>query len=249
VKHVMALIAAGSLACASIAATTDDAREDRWAQEVAPGIVVGDAVFLATPTRARVLAILTMPNGAPKGGVIVIHGLGVHPDYGMIGGVRTLLADAGYATLSVQMPVLAAGATRQDYRVTLPAAGERIAAAVAYLRGKGIAKIAIVSHSMGATMTDAFLARPDAARIDAWVPVGMLIEFTTPPGEQVLDVIAESDLPEVASAAPLRAQRLRGDACSRAVTIAGADHYFESRQKELAAAIAPFLDRAFSERC
>jgi hypothetical protein len=59
----------------------------------------------------------------PKAGVIVVHGLGVHPDFGMVGGLRTRLADAGYATLSVQMPVLPAGATRDDYAVTLPVAG------------------------------------------------------------------------------------------------------------------------------
>ena len=84
----------------------DDAREDRWASEVVPAIVVGDAVWLATPSRAKVLAILTLPARPPTAGVIVVHGLGVHPDYGMIGGLRTLLADSGYATLAVQMPVL-----------------------------------------------------------------------------------------------------------------------------------------------
>jgi alpha/beta superfamily hydrolase len=181
--------------------------------------------------------------------VIVVHGLGVHPDFGMIGGVRTLLADAGYATLSVQMPVLAAGATRADYAVTLPAAGERLAAAGAFLRAKGIATIAIVSHSVGATMADAFLARPQTARVDAWVPVGMLIDFSIAPREPVLDVVAERELPEVAAVAPLRAKRLPRDTCSRTLTIAATDHYFESRQKVLAAAIAAFLERVFAGSC
>jgi len=242
-------VAAPSMATAMAQPAFDGAREDRWAQEVVPGIVVGDAVFLATPSRAKVLAILTMPAAAPKGGVVVVHGLGVHPDFGMIGGVRALLADAGYATLSVQMPVLAAGATREDYLGTLPAAGERIAAAIALLRAKGIARIAIVAHSVGATMTDAFLARPGAARIDAWVPVGMLVDFSAPPREPVLDVVAESEFPEVAAAVPLRAKRLPREGCSRSMTIGGADHYFESRQKELSAAIAAFLDRVFAGGC
>jgi len=227
----------------------DDAREDRWASEVVPAIVVGDAVWLATPSRAKVLAILAMPAGPPRGGVIVVHGLGVHPDFGMVGGVRALLADAGFATLSVQMPVLAAGATREDYEVTLPAAAERLAAAIAFLRAKGIDRIAIVSHSVGATMANAFLARPDAPRIAAWVPVGMLADFAVSPKEPVLDVVAESELPQVAAAAPLRAKRLPRDGCSRALTIAGADHYFDQRQKELAAAIAAFLDRVFAQGC
>ena len=167
----------------------------------------------------------------------------------MIGNVRVRLADAGYATLSVQMPVLAAGASRDDYRITLPAAGDRIGAAIAFLRTRGIEKIAIVSHSMGATMVDAYLARPDAARIDAWVPVGMWVDFALPPKEPVLEVVAERELAEVDAAAPLRAKRLPRDGCSRKVIIEGADHYFESRQKELAAAIAAFLDRVFNNSC
>lgn len=249
-RGLPALLAAALLIVRAAAAPAiDDAREERWAQEVIPSIVAGDAVFLATPSRSKVLAILTLPAGAPKGGVVLVHGLGVHPDFGMIGGVRVFLADAGYATLSVQMPVLAAGATREDYVVTLPAAGERLAAAVAFLRAKGIAKLAVVSHSVGATMTDAFLARPDAPRIDTWVPVGMLIDFSTPPREPVLDVVAESELPQVVAALPVRTKRLPRDGCSRTLTIAGADHYFEQHRKELSAAIAAFLDRAFGGNC
>jgi hypothetical protein len=243
---LVVLIAVLAAVPAAGAPTIDNAREDRWAQEVVPSIVVGDAVWLATPSRAKVLAILTIPTDPPKGGVIIVHGLGVHPDFGMIGGVRTFLADAGYATLSVQMPILAAGATRADYVVTLPAAGERLAAAVAFLRAKGIAKLAIVSHSVGATMTDAFLARPDVPRVDAWVPVGMLIDFSTAPRGPVLDVVAERELPEVAAIEPARAKRIPRDACSRSVTIAGTDHYFESQLKELSATIAAFLDCAFA---
>jgi pimeloyl-ACP methyl ester carboxylesterase len=227
----------------------DYARENRWAQEVVASIVVGDAVWLATPLRAKVLAILALPSGVPKGGVVVIHGLGVHPDFGMIGGIRSYLVEAGYVTLSVQMPVLAAGASRDDYSITLPDAAGRIGVAIAFLRTKGIVNIAIVSHSMGATMADASLAREDAAKVDAWVPVGMFTDFASPPKEPILDVMAENELAQVVAAAPKRAKQLPRDACSGQVTISGTDHYFEVRQKELAAVIAAFLDRVFSGRC
>ena len=224
-------------------------REGRWAQEIVPALVVGDAVYLATPARSKVLAILTEPAGKTKGGVIVLHGLGVHPDWGLNGALRTSLADAGFTTLSVQMPVLAADATRADYGVTMPEAGDRIAAAIAYLRGRRVARVAIVSHSLGATMADAYLARPDALPIDAWAPVGMLVAFAVPPKEPVLDVVAGNDFDEVSAAAPFRKPKLPHDGCSHDVTIAGTDHYFDNRQKELAAAIAAFLDRAFSGGC
>jgi alpha/beta superfamily hydrolase len=227
----------------------DYGREERWAQEVVPAIVEGEAVWLATPSRPKVLAILTTPAEALRGGVIVIHGLGVHPDYGLVSGVRTGLAEAGYTTLSVQMPVLPAGATRDDYRVSIFGAGDRIAAAIALLRHKGVARIAIVSHSLGATMVDAYLARTDASTVDAWVPVGMLVDFATPPKEPVLDVMAESDLIQVAVAAQMRLPRLPHDLCSRQLTIAGTDHTFENRQKELTAAIDAFLQKVFGGHC
>jgi hypothetical protein len=241
--------ALGMLVGAHAAFAADYAREERWAQEVVPALVVGDAVYLATGTRAKVLALLTQPPGAPKGGVVVVHGLGVHPDWGLNGGVRALLADAGYTTLSVQMPVLAAEATRDDYSITLPEAGARIAAAIAYLRGKGVARVAIVSHSFGATMVRAYLARPDALPIDAWAPVGMFGAFVLPLKEPVFDVVAERDFADVLAAAGPRARDLPNDACSRQATIADTDHYFDQRQKELAVAIAAFLERTFSGKC
>jgi len=224
-------------------------REGRWLQEVVPALVVGDAVYLATPARPKVLAILTEPAAPTKGGVVVLHGAGVHPDWGLIGALRTNLADAGFTTLAVQMPVLAADATRADYDVTLPEAGDRVAAAIAYLRSHGVAKVAIVAHSMGATMADAYLARSDALPIDAWVPVGMLVAFAAPPKEPVLDVVAANDFDEVKVAAPIRKPKLPRDGCSREVTISATDHYFANAPKELAAVVAAFLGRVFAGRC
>ena len=224
----------------------DQAREERWAREVVPSIVVGDPVYLATAASPKVLAILTVPAGAAAGGIVVVHGLGVHPDWGLIGGIRSALADAGYVTLSVQMPVLDANATRDDYAATLPEASERIASAVAYLRARGIAKIAIVSHSMGASMANAYLARQ---AVDAWAPIGMFGPFATPPKEPVLDIVAETEIAPVRETAPARVSTLPKDACSRQITIAGADHYFDRQQKELVAAISAFLERAFGGRC
>ena len=224
----------------------DQAREERWAREVVPSIVVGDPVYLATAASPKVLAILAVPAGAAAGGIVVVHGLGVHPDWGLIGGIRSGLADAGYVTLSVQMPVLDANATRDDYAATLPEASERIASAVAYLRARGIAKIAIVSHSMGASMANAYLARQ---AVDAWAPIGMFGPFATPPREPVLDIVAETEIAPVRETAPARVSTLPKDACSRQITIAGADHYFDRQQKELVAAISAFLERAFGGRC
>jgi alpha/beta superfamily hydrolase len=237
-----------SLHAGRVGAATDYAREQRWAAEIVPAILVGEAVYLPTPSQPRVLALYTSVAN-PKGGVIVVHGVGVHPDWGLIGGMRTGLADAGFATLSVQMPVLAASAARDDYVALFPEASERIAAAIAFLKDRGIDRIAIVSHSMDASMVNAYLARPDAARIDAWVPVGMLTDFATLPKEPVLDVVADNDFREVREAVRRRARQLLPGTCTKQVAIAGTDHYMENQQKELVNAIVPFLKRAFAGGC
>lgn len=240
------------LACAvfdACAVSADYAREDRIVAEIVPAIVVGDAVYLVTPRRPRVLAILTMPDARPIGGAVIVHGLGVHADWGLINGLRTDLADAGVATLSVQMPVLAADASRVDYAALYPEAGERIAAAIAFLRTRGIEKIAIVAHSLGAVMTNAYLASSAATSVAAWVPIGMQGDLAAAPRQPVLDVIAQNDLPEVLGVAAARANELPRDACSRQITIAGADHFMANRRKELAETVMRFLAAVSAGRC
>jgi len=214
-----------------------------------PAIVVGDPVYLATSRRPSVLAILTMPEGRPVGGVVIVHGLGVHADWGLINGLRTDLSEAGIATLSVQMPVLAADASRADYAALYPEAGERIAAGLAFLRGRGIGRIAIVAHSLGAVMADRYLASSGGGGVAAWVPIGMQGDFAAVPRQPVLDVIAQSDVPEVLDVAPIRAKGLPRDACSRQITIPGTDHFMANRRKELAQDIGTFLARVFDARC
>jgi hypothetical protein len=83
-------------ACAFADAGVDYIREGRWSQEVLATLVVGNPSPQHTAT-PRILALHTELS-ARRGSVIIVHGLGVHPDWD-IGGVRTLLAEAGYATL------------------------------------------------------------------------------------------------------------------------------------------------------
>src|SRR5215510_2779506 len=156
----LALAAAGLLAGLVIGAPAlgqaDYLREKRLADEIAPGIVVGDSVWLELKLGRKFLAIYT-PNPKAASGVVLAHGLGLHPDWGLIGVLRSQLSEQGYATLSIQMPVLAAGVKADRYAPLFPEAAERLAVAVAWLRGQGLKKVAVVSHSMGARMTNHFL--------------------------------------------------------------------------------------------
>ena len=236
------LLSVASLHCF---AQADYAREQRWADEITPAILVGDPVQLMLPAGRKFLGIYT-PNSKARAGVVVIHGLGVHPDWGLINPLRSQLSEQGYATLSVQMPVMASDAPGSSYPPTFPEAAERIGVAVNHLRSKGYKKIAIVSHSLGTRMTNVFLNRTDAPSIDAWVAIGLSGEYTKPEmfKAPVLDLYGEKDLPAVLEAAAIRANAIRNIRGSAQISVAGADHFFNGLDNELLRNVRLFLDRA-----
>lgn len=230
------------LAPALAQAQADYAREKRWADEISPAILVGDPLYLALKSGHRFLAIHAA-HAQARAGVIVVHGLGVHPDWGLINPLRSLLAEQGYATLSVQMPVLAADARGEQYAPLFAEAAERLQVAAAYLRGKGHQKIAVVAHSLGARMSNEFLNRGGV--IDAWVAIGLSGVYTQPENFKapVLDLYGENDLPAVLQNAQKRAAMIRRVRGSAQIEVAGADHFFNGRENELVSQVRLFLEQ------
>jgi predicted alpha/beta-hydrolase family hydrolase len=224
-------------------AQADYAREKRWADEITPAILVGDPVYLTLKSGRKFLAIYA-PNSRAAAGVIVAHGRSVHPDAGLINPLRSQLSEQGYATLSVQMPVLAAEVPGEQYLPLFPEAAERLRVAVAFLRGNGLKGIAIVSHSMGSRMTNYFLNHPGDARIDAWVAIGLPGEFTDPATFKapVFDLYGERDFAAVLDSAANRAAAIRSIRGSGQMQVAGADHFFAGLENELVHRVKQFLD-------
>jgi hypothetical protein len=245
-RMLLALLLALAVTCSfAQAAQPDYAREQRWAAEITPAILVGDPVELALPAGRKFLGIYA-PNSKAQAGVVVVHGLGVHPDWGLINPLRSQLAEQGYATLSVQMPVLAAEARGDRYPPLFPEAAARIAVAVKFLQDKGHKKIAIVSHSFGSRMTNVLLNQSDAPAIAAWVSIGITGEYTKPETFRapVLDLYGEKDFPEVLELAAGRAAAIRNIRGSAQIRVAGADHFFNGMDNELVRNVKLFLDRA-----
>jgi pimeloyl-ACP methyl ester carboxylesterase len=223
----------------------DYAREKRWADEITPAILVGDPVYLALKSGHKFLAIHA-PTAKPRAGLIVVHGLGMHPDWSLINPLRSQLAEQGYTTLSVQMPVLAADAKGEIYPPIYPEAIERLQAAVAFLREKGHHKIAMIGHSMGARMVNEFINHGGAGAIDAWVSIGITYGLYTKPETfkaPVLDIYGEKDFPAVLQHAATRAQAIQRVRGSVQMEIAGADHFFTGKEAELVKQTRQFLDQ------
>jgi hypothetical protein len=237
-----ALCAPPAAPAAPPAPGSDTAREKRWADEIVPALVVGEAVWLQGKRPQKFLGLYAEAKGAKetKGAVILAHGLGVNPDYGLVGQLRSRLFDMGYSTLSIQMPILAADAPPEGYAALFPEANERLATAISYLHRKGYRRITLVSHSMGSRMAGQYIARYPKVPLTGWIALSVSSgEF--PPLKRVTfpvyDVYGEKDFNAVTGGAARRAamlKRLRG---SGQVMVYGADHFYAKKEKELASLI------------
>ncbi|OGI43262.1 MAG: hypothetical protein A2150_00680 [Candidatus Muproteobacteria bacterium RBG_16_64_11] len=230
---------------ASAFAASDYAREKKWDDEITPGLVVGDPVYLVQKNRHKFLGIYTEAANA-RMGLVVVHGIGIHPDWGMIGTLRQRLPDHGYATLSIQMPILAADAKPEAYPVTFPEAVERLQRAVAYLKSKGYKRIALVSHSMGSRMSHGYMIH-NPTDVSAWAALGT----GTGPGPvitydgikaPVLDLYGANELPRVLEGAAKRKASLKDKALSKQVVVPDTDHFFANHEDAMVKAVKDFLD-------
>ena len=239
---------AGALAAACACAQTlsDTVREKRWADEVVPGLVVGDAMQLQTGDGIRFLALYA-PVDQPKAAVLLTHGPGLHPDHGLTGELRVSLADRGYATLSLQMPVLASevddGAA---YRALHPEASRRIAAGVQFLRDKGAVRIALVSHAMGAGMAHEYLRTNPGAPVFAWAALSFYGVFEVPEGAgfPILDLYGGADYRGIRGPASERARLLGARPGSRQLAVPEGGRFLAGGEKTVLREVAAFLDAA-----
>lgn len=239
-KWLAALVLCASWAAAFAA---DYAREKKWADEILPAVLVGDPVWLEGPNRHKFLGLYA-EAGSPKAAVIIVHGIGVHPDHGLISPLRQQLVDFGYSTLSLQMPILKVDARPEDYPPTFDEAAQRLDRAVAFLQQKGYQRIALVSHSLGCRMSYRYLSTRPTAPIGAWVAIGSsVVDDTRKLKLPVLDLYGQNDLPAVVRNAPKRAALLKGKAGSRQLQVPGANHFFEGMEGELIEAVRAYLDQ------
>ena len=225
---------------------SDTAREKRWADQFLPGLVVGDAASLKTGDGIEFLALYTHPERA-RAAVLLAHGPGLHPDHGITGELRIRLADRGYATLSLQMPVLPAETdSGEAYQALFPEAARRIAAGVDFLQGKNFRRIALVSHAMGSGMTYEYLKRNSDAPVAAWVALsfyGVFKEIARRPFP-VFDLYGEDDYRGIRGPAAERKAVLDTIRGSKQLAAPGAGRFLAGGEKAILKEVPAFLDAA-----
>jgi len=207
--------------------------------------MVGDAVWLQQKNGHKFLSLFVDKKEKSKGAVIIAHGRGWSPDFELYGTLRTRLAEEGYTTLSIQLPVLPSTAILGLYVPLYPDARERFQLAVDFLKAKGHSNIGIVSHSLGATMANQYLIRTDDTSVKAWVFIGILQGLTEMFRIRIpsLDVYGGNDWTVITQTAPERAALLKGLPGSTQVMVPEATHFFERREEELVKVITGFLDK------
>lgn len=249
---VGALVAAISVSTDTIASDLD--KEARWAEQIVDQLFDGEPVRL-TDGAVEFLALFTPATTESKGAVVVMHGIGVHPDWPqVVNPLRVGLTEHGWDTLSIQMPILPNEATGEDYAPLMAEVPGRINAALDYLGDNSSGQVYLVAHSMGSTMTLSYFSSDQAKDVKGLVMVG---NGSGAPGGSdpeaggvarldlpVLDLYGEADLESVLKGAPVRRRvaETAGNNKYLQRVVAGADHFFEGYDAELVAAVAEWLD-------
>jgi len=220
---------------------SDYAREQRWADEILPAILDGEPVRLELADGHNYLGLYI--GAAPaRGAVIVVHGMGVHPDWGVNNALRTRLAEHRYATLSIQMPLLDASATPGDYVATFPAASARIGQAAAWLIGKGYERIAVVSHSLGGRMARAYFVSGETQPLQAWAALSMGFDDFKDVSVPVLDIYTEDDHMPVLHLVDARKRTLVHPASVQRM-LPATGHFYDGKEVEVTTLVREWLDK------
>ncbi len=234
---------------------SDTAKEGRWAEQIIETLFDGEPVWLDAAGHEFLAIEMEAVDGDATRAAIVVHGLGVHPNWDQVVlPLRVGLAERGWHTLSIQMPILANDAEIMAYVPLFDEVSARFAAAVEYLQAQGYEDIVIAAHSMGAAMTTRYLAENPEGPVRGAALVGLSAGREQMPedtaanlraiGVSLLDLYGGEDFPAVMDSAPRRASAAftAGNAGYSQQVVPGADHFFDGEEAELLDAVGGWLD-------
>ena len=235
--------------------SSDRDREDRLVEEIEANLFDGELISLMPGADSFAAVQMASQTDTTRGGVILLHGRGFHADWPEnIGPLRVGLSEAGWHTLSLQMPVLEKSAKYYDYVPILPEVLPRIDAALAHFKAENISPIVLLAHSCGAHMAMLWMEQYADQGIDAFVGIGMgATDYQQPMRHPfpfaslkvpVLDLYGELDYPAVHRLAPERLQLINhgGNPLSKQAVATGADHDFSDNSELLIKEVSDWLD-------
>ena len=188
-------------------------------------------------------------GGSSSVGVILCHGRGGNPNWYVVGPLRkNINKKLGYHTLSIQMP--GGDKNWKEFAVDFSEAYQAIQASVDYLQNeKGIKRIYLLGHSMGARMSSAYLSKYPMVDLSGFIGVSMLNNGGGPfdcyrnlsnVSIPVLDVYPEFGKFDDAMYAQKRKRLISPN--YQQVMIPNANHAFKSSAEELSVAVISWLE-------
>ena len=236
------------------ASLSDTAKEARWAEQVIPSLLDGDAVWLDDGQGHEFLGIYTPADAGNKRAVILMHGIGVHPNWpDVIYPLREALLENEITSLSIQMPILPNEAEDVEYSTLYEEVPGRVQAAIAFLKDAGYAKIDIVGHSLGARMAVYHLSRDNVDGVNSMVIIGMgnsdngswpeCIDALAKLRVPVLDLYGSKDLDIVLDTVQQRAASgaKNKSGTYRQIEVEGANHFYQGHEDELKSVVLDWL--------
>jgi pimeloyl-ACP methyl ester carboxylesterase len=212
---------------------SDKAKEKRWADQIVDALIDGEAVWL-NDGKDKFLGIYT-ENYADKA-------------------LGTELPNHGWATLSLQMPILENEADHNAYEPLFVEVPPRLDAGIAFLEKKGFKNIVVIGHSFGCTMISYSLAKYPRPQIKAMAVVGMSGSLFDDPEKNyfvtlpklkmpILDIFGSEDLEAVLKTEKKKAQVAKesGNTAYTQIKVPGANHFFIGKNAELIKEVSQWL--------
>jgi len=249
-----------SLLSANISAS-DTEREKHLADSIKDSIVVGEIVSLQATDGEFISLINNEEPDKPRGSVIILHGMGSNPNAPqVIYPLRNQLAKLGWVTATIQLPVLAKGASIDEYLKLIPVSESRIQSSLNYMRENFKNRpCVIVAHSLGAMMAVNFIAKQQKLVCDALVLIGLPTLPSDLPEAQSLELLKKIKIPTLdifgsqdfdsvrGMAATRKLNFVKNNPLNRQVEISGADHAFNGLDETLVHSIHGWLIHTFKQ--
>ena len=254
-RSILLLIAI-ALGAPVYATNSDVGKEKRWAEQVIDGLLDGDELWLDDGSGHEFLGILTEGDTESGRAVILVHGIGVHPNWpDVIFPLREAMLENEITSLSIQMPILPNEAEDSEYSALYPEVPGRLQAAVDFLKDSGYARVDIVGHSLGARMATYYLAQQGTDGVNSVVLIGMgnsssgswpesidaLARLRVP----VLDLYGGKDLDIVLNTVQDRATsgQKNKSGIYRQIRVEDANHFFQGHENALKQHVIDWLNK------
>lgn len=225
-----------SFTTTAISTTTPDyEKEARWADQIEDSIMVGDPIWIPVNSH-KFLSILTLSDTPTAKTAVIVHGLGVHPNWdAVVKPLRVGLTEHNLNTLSIQMPVLSIGEKAQ-YLEMSDYSNSRLLATEKFLEENNLSPDTLIAHSIGASMSSNYLANSKSTKFKNFVAIGMSEDTSADLSKiklPILDLFGSDDHEGVKDLNNLKKNATLNSVSYSQAVVDGANHFFDNQNEIL----------------